>query len=407
MLAATPPTGPLLGLRVLDLTHLLSGPYCSMVLADLGADVVKVEPLNGELIRTVGRAGSDTQQFGPYFQSINRGKRSIAIDLRRPEGREVLLRLAEHADALLENFRSNVMDKLGLGFETLHEINPRLVYGCVRGFGDHRTGEGPLLDWPGYDIVAQAMGGLTELTGAADGPPRQTGAAVGDIFPGTLLATGVLAAVMSVRAGGVGQLVDVAMYDSVVALCERSVYQYSSTGQAPTRIGNAHPMFEPFGLFECDDGWVAMAAPCEPYWSELCGLVDIPDLAYDARFATTSDRREYGADLQRMLAPWFARRRVADVVELFGGRVPVGPVNTAADIYADPQLAAREMLVALEHPGQCEPTTVAGCPIKFTETPALVARRAPLLGEHTAAILAEAGYVRAEADALYADDVVR
>jgi len=399
------PGGPLAGVRVVDLTQMLAGPYCSMLLSDMGADVVKVEPPTGDFIRMAGPQRASGEAYGGYFQSINRGKRSVVLDLREPAGRVALLALVQDADVVLENFRAGVMEKLGVPYERLREVNPKLVYGCIRGFGDPRTGASPYADWPAYDIVAQAMGGLMGVTGEADGEPMKVGPGVGDIFPGALLTAGVLAALTHVRAGGDGQMVDVSMYDSIVSLCERIVYQYSCSGVSPSRQGNTHPIFEPYGVYRCADGWVALAAPNDAYWTTLCRLMARDDLLSEPLFATVELRRVNATSLRMELSAWFAHHTVEEVVTRIGGHVPVGPVHMAENLFHDPHLKAREMLVDLEHPGTDTTVTVAGNPIKFTETPHPVTRRAPLLGEHTDEVLTVAAMRIEDGAALRRSDV--
>jgi crotonobetainyl-CoA:carnitine CoA-transferase CaiB-like acyl-CoA transferase len=389
--------GPLHGLRVIDLTRMLAGPYCTMLLADLGADVVKVEPLDGDGTRTTGPFAEDDglRAYGGYFQSVNRNKRGIALDLKQEPGRAVLMRLAEGADVLVENFRTGVMDRLGLGYETLAQANPRLVYAAVRGFGDPRTGESPYRDWPAFDVTAQAFGGFMGITGPAPGQPQKAGPGIGDLFPATLAALGVVAAVHHAQSSGRGQFVDVAMYDGVLALCERIVYQYSYGGAVPTQQGNGHPLFCPFDVFATSDGFVTIAAPEDGQWAFLVEAMGRPDLG-DDRYATKEARIMRQDDVRGAVSGWAGARTTAEVLRALGGRVPVGPVQTVADIFADPHVRARDMLVEVEQPGSGSRRAIAGSPIKLTLTPTAVRRRAPLLGEHTDEVLAEAGYSEAE-----------
>jgi crotonobetainyl-CoA:carnitine CoA-transferase CaiB-like acyl-CoA transferase len=385
--------GPLAGLRVVDLTRMLAGPYCTMLLADLGADVVKVEPPEGDTTRRTPPfpPGDELRAFGGYFASINRGKRSIVLDLKAERDRDVLARLAADADVLVENFRPGVMDRFGLSYETLRERNPRLVYACVRGFGDPRTGESPYADWPAFDVSAQAFGGLMGITGTEDGTPIKTGPGVGDVFPAALTAVGILAAVRHAERTGEGQLVDVSMVDGVLSLCERIVYQYSFGGEVPRQQGNTHPLLCPFDVFRTADGWVSIAAPGDGQWRALAELIGRPEMARDPRFAEGPTRARNGDEVRRAVSAWAEARPTAEVVRVLGGKVPVGPVNSVEDVFSDPHFAAREMLVEVEHPGAPEPVTIAGAPIKLTETPSGVRRRAPLLGEHTDEILEEVG----------------
>jgi len=390
-------SGPLAGVRVLDLTQMLAGPYCTMLLADLGADVVKVEPPSGDMTRATGpfRAQDGPEGLGGYFQSVNRNKRSVVLDLKDDDGRRALLALARGADLLVENYAVGVMDRLGLAYERLQLENPRLVYVCLRGFGDPRTGRGPYTDWPSFDIVAQAMGGLVGITGPGPEQPLKAGAGVGDIFPATLAAIGALAALHHARATGEGQLVDVSLTDGVLALCERIVYQHSYGGAVPRPQGNTHPLLCPFEVLATRDGHVAIAAPSDRHWRVLAEAIGRPEWARDERFATNFARSGNAAAVRDALRGWCGARTTAEVVAALGGRVPIGPVHDAAAIAADPHVAAREMRVAVEQPGSDEPVFVAGAPIKLTRTPAAVRRRAPSLGEHTDEVLAELNHQEA------------
>ncbi|PRZ44137.1 crotonobetainyl-CoA:carnitine CoA-transferase CaiB-like acyl-CoA transferase [Antricoccus suffuscus] len=379
----TETNGPLHGIKVLDLTAMLAGPYATMLLADLGADVVKVEPPDGDNTRAVGpfRDGDSPEGLAGYFQSINRGKKSVVLNLRAEQDKATFLRLVEAADVVVENYSAGVMGRLGLNYEVLAEINPRLVYGTLRGFGDPRSGESPYTNWPAFDVVAQAMGGFLGITGTPDGTPIKSGPGVGDIFPGTLLALGIVSAVRHAEHTGLGQFVDIAMYDAVLALCERAVYQHSYTGAVPKQQGNSHPLLYPFDIMQTADGWIAVAANKEPHWRILVDEMGHPELATDPRYATNADRAVRNAELRPIVEPWIRARSNADLVALFGGRIPIGPVNSIADIFGDPHAKVREMLVQVEQPGSAVPVTIAGAPIKLSATPAAVRRRAPLLGE--------------------------
>lgn len=381
-------TGPLHRTRILDLTRALAGPYCTMLLADLGADVVKIESPEGDLTRAASPL-PEGAPFGGYFQSVNRNKRSVVLDLKEPNGRDTLLRLVPHADAVVENFRAGVMDRLGLSYETLRELNPALVYASVRGFGDPRGGESPYADWPAFDVTAQAWGGFMGITGTADGTPQQAGPGVGDIFPGTLLALGVVSALLHARETGEGQYVDVAMYDGVLAMCERIVPVYSYTGEVPGPQGNAHPQFCPFGIFPASDGYVSIAAPTNNHWRALCQIIGRDDLGLDDRYKNVVVRIQHRDEVIALLSEWTRERTKRQIVEALGGTVPVGPVNSVEDIVADPHTAARSMLAEVEQPGTDHPVLVPNSPIKLTRTPAGVRHRAPLLGEHTEEVLRE------------------
>ncbi|MGY1644195.1 CaiB/BaiF CoA transferase family protein [Geodermatophilus sp. SYSU D00703] len=389
-------TGPLAGLRVVDLTQVLSGPFCTMLLADLGADVVKVEPPAGDVARRWGPpVGSpddettrDDASYGGYFASVNRNKRSICLDLKSVDGRQTLLDLLADADVVVENFRVGVMDRFGLAYEQLHERFPKLVYASIRGFGDPRTGRSPYADWPAFDIIAQAMGGVMGVTGTDVDHPVKVGPGVGDIFPAVLAAVGILAAVRHAETTGSGQLVDVAMYDSVLALTERIVYQHSITGISPSPQGNTHPLLCPYGVVRTADGFVTVATPSDHHWELLTEMVGRPELGTDPRFATNAARLRSSDEVYGIVEDWSRPRSTSDVVSALAGRIPCGPVNTAADLAADPHVAARDMIVQVDHPAG-RMIGIAGTPIKFTGTPSSHFVRAPLLGEHTAEILEE------------------
>ena len=307
--------GALAGVKVLDLTQMLAGPYCTMMLADQGAEVVKVEPVDGDPTRQFGpfRADDARRDFGGYFQSTNRNKRSLSIDLKAPEGRGLFLGLAREADIVVENFRAGVMDRLGLGYETLAADNPRLVYAAIRGFGDPRTGASPYVDRPAFDVVAQAMGGAMSITGVDARSPLKIGPGVGDIFPAALAAFGILAALHHARATGEGQFVDVAMYDGIVAMCERIVYQYSYTGRAPAPEGNQHPILCPFGTFPASDGAVTIGCPRDPFWVELVDAMGRPELRDDPRFATNDARLAHAAETVAIVEAWTRPRTKAQI----------------------------------------------------------------------------------------------
>jgi crotonobetainyl-CoA:carnitine CoA-transferase CaiB-like acyl-CoA transferase len=401
--------GPLSDLRVIDLTLMLSGPFCTMLLADLGADVVKIEPPHGDLTRRAGpfREDDELHAFGGYFHSINRNKRSVVLDLKTERGKELLERLVVGADVLVENFRPRVMDRLGLSYEHFRERNPRLVYASIRGFGDPRTGESPYVDWPAFDVTAQAMGGFMGITGMPDGDPTKAGPGVGDIFPAALGAVGILAAAHHAAETGEGQYVDVAMYDGVLSLCERIVYQYSYTGEIPRPQGNTHPILSPFDVFRTRDGWATIAAPTENHWRLLCELMGRPEAAGDERFENNYVRARNSDAVRELVGEWTATLTNDELLVAIGGRVPVAPVNAVDDIFADEHARVREMLVSVEQPGSAEPVTLAGTAIKLTETPGGIYRRGPLLGEHTDEVLAELGLAEAELGELRETGVVK
>ena len=390
-------TGPLADLRILDLTQALAGPFCTMLLADLGADVIKVEPPLGDMARLLGPHPDDrgTCDYGGYFASINRNKRSIVLDLKTEADRDAFLLLAETVDAVVENARVGVFDRLGLGYEVLRTRNPRIVYAAIRGFGDPRTGESPYADWPAFDIVAQSMGGMVATTGPSESRGMPAGASVGDLFPGTLAALGLVSAVHAAGRSGEGQFLDVAMYDGVLLLCENIVYTFSATGRVQRPKGFGHAALSPFDVYETKDGAAAIAAPKDEQWKALCEVIDRPDLVDDERTCNVLVRASNRELVNQAILAWTRRATTREVVAALARRVPVGPVNTAADIFVDPHARIRGMLVEVEQPGSNRPITLAGPPIKLTRTPSGIYRRPPKLGEHGEEILAEARIRRA------------
>jgi len=374
-------------LRVLDLTQVLAGPYCTMLLADMGADVVKVERPGGDLIRRNPpfAADSEGEAYGGYFQSVNRGKRSLELDLGDEDDRADFLRLVESADVVVENYRAGTMETFDLEYETLREHNPQLIYSSIRGFGDPRTGESPRQGQPSFDLIAQALGGVMSITGQPDGPPTKVGPGIGDLFTAVLNCTGILAAVHHRERTGEGQHVDTAMYDAMISMCERAIYQHSYTDEVPGRRGNSHPTLFPYDAFEAADGYVVTAAFGDGHWTALCRAMERPDLAaeYDSGEARMANREELRAEI----AAWTAEQRTAAIVDTLEGDVPAAPVQNTADIFEDEHVHAREMLQEVEQPGADRSVTIAGSPIKFSETASEPGGRAPLLDEHREELL--------------------
>ncbi len=384
------------GLTVIDLTRALAGPFCSMLLADQGANVIKVEaPDIGDGTRKMVPFAPDVEDrepYGGYFQSVNRNKLSIVIDLKSQDGKQIIRKLVSSADVLVENFRTGVMDGLGLSYESLHEINPKLVYAAVRGFGDPRTGKSPYGDWPAYDVIAQAMGGMMSITGIKDGAPLKVGPGVGDLIPATLAAFGILSALHHANETGEGQFIDVAMYDAVLSFSERIVPQHSYTGEVPAPEGNAHPTLCPFGVFPAEDGWVSIACPGDHFWKVLATTMGRADMISDERYRNNWLRVQHMDDVIEIVSAWTAAHTKAKLTEILGGKIPFGPVNNAADLFVDPHVAARDMLVEVEQPGSAHKFAITNTPIRMTKTQGGVTTRAPLLGEHTDQILAKAGF---------------
>lgn len=403
------PAGALGDVLVLDLTQMLAGPFVTMMLADQGARVIKIEPPGGDATRlfgpfTPGQVGVPEGGYGGYFGSTNRNKESIVLDLKSDEGRAILKRLVAKADILVENFRAGVMERLGIGYETLAEINPRLVYGTIRGFGDPRSGRSPYADWPAYDIVAQAMGGIISITSPTPGgPPTKIGPGVGDLIPAMQCAFGILAALHRSRATGRGQFVDVAMVDGVLAACERPVFQYSYDGIPPGPEGNSHPLLCPYGLFPAKDGWVAIGCPHDEFWRLLVRTIGQPELAEDERYRLTRDRVARRSEVEGLVTAWTSARTKDEITKVLGGKIPFGPVRSFDEIFDDPHIAARNMLAEVEVPGVTDRKfQVAGTAVKLSETPGSVRTRAPLTGEHTEKVLGELGFDAGEIERLRA-----
>jgi formyl-CoA transferase/CoA:oxalate CoA-transferase len=375
---------PLEGVLVIDFTRVLSGPYCTMQLADLGARVIKIEhPVRGD----------DTRAWGPpfvrhesaYFLSINRNKESLTLDLKRPEAERIIDRLLRRADVLVENFRPGTMDRLGLSYGTLSGVYPKLVYCSISGFG----ATGPRAAEAGYDAVMQAEGGLMSITGAADGPPFRLGVAIADIVTGMFAAQGVLAALLARERTGRGQHVDIGMLDAVTALLTYQAGNYFATGTTPPRMGNRHPTIVPYETFAAADGDFVLAIGNDEQFKRMCEALGQPALASDPRFATNATRVEHYAALKPALDRIFATWNREDLVKAFiGAGVPCGGVRTVAETLADPQLTARNMIATVQHPTAGD-IRVLGTPVKLSETPGDVRFAPPTLGQHTEAILRE------------------
>lgn len=394
---AAGPTGPLRGLRILDVTHALAGPYGSLLLADLGADVIKVEPPSGELVRFTGPWVLDDEErlYSGRYANRNRNKRSICLDLADEADRETFLQLVETADGLIENMRAGVLDRLGVGWEDCQARNPRLVYVAVRGFGDPRTGNSPYTDWPAFDPIAQAMGGIVSATGEDADHPVRVGAPIGDTVPGLFGALGMVSAIFHARQSGQGQFVDVAMVDAMMALSESSQLTWSYMGKPQKPAGNAMDGISPFDIYRTADGHCAIAAPTDRMWPLLCEAIGRPDLVEDPRTKDNRQRVRNRDIVDGAVGGWAAQHATMDIVAALGDKVPVGPVMGPAEWVHDPHVAAREMLVRIDHPHH-RPTVHLNCPVKFTETPAGVWMRPAILDEHGPELRAELA-ARAEA----------
>jgi len=393
---------PLAGLKVLSFEIQVAGPYCTMMLADQGADVIKVErPGSGDTAR--GGApmltGEDGERRSGYFLRFNRNKRSITLDLKQESGRDLFRQLAAESDVVVENFRPGLLDEMGLGYADLSADHPELIYASISGFGSMEGFTGPYSGRPSYDIVAQAMGGLMHTCGQADGPPTWLGVALGDIVSGMNAAHAISLALLQRERTGVGQYIDVSMYDTIVALADRSVNAYALAGDVLHR-GRERYM-APWGPFECSDGWVALIVATERDWGRFCAAIDRPDLE-TAEGATSGPERAAAMDgeLGDTIRAWFAARTRAEATDrLLAAGLPVGPVQTAEDIHACPQIAARELIVDVPDP-VVGTARLVGTPFKLSGNTTPIARAAPLLGEHSDDILAELGHDPAHIDAL-------
>ncbi|MFV0512123.1 MAG: CaiB/BaiF CoA transferase family protein [Jhaorihella sp.] len=383
-------TGALSDIRVLDLTQMLAGPFCTMLLADQGAEVIKVEPVTGDPTRDFGPHVEGSQHYGGYFQSTNRNKLSLALDLKSALGRDIFVDLVRGADVVVENFRPGVMERLGLAYETLAQANPRLVYAAIRGFGDPRTGESPYQSWPSYDVVAQATGGFISINGTETAELHKAGPGIGDIAPALFAAFGIVSALHETRRSGQGQFLDVAMMDAVLSLTERIVYQHSYTGEIPGPEGNLHPLLSPFGVFAASDGQITIACPKDHFWRDLTELMGHPELGQHPDYARNEDRLRNREQVREIIERWTRVRSKKEIAGLLGGRVPFGPVNHAGDLAEDAHVRARDMLWHVPHPGIDRRVAIAGTPVKFARTPAPDPRRAPVLGEHSEAVLSSA-----------------
>ena len=378
-------SGPLEGVRILDLTWVLAGPFASMVLCDLGADVIKVErPPIGDVARMTAPLVNGESC---YFLSVNRGKRSIAIDLKNEAGRDLFLRLVKRVDVVMENFTPGTMEALGLGYDVLSQCNPRLIYAATSGFG--QTGPDRLR--PALDIIAQGMGGIMSITGEPGGPPVRPGTSLGDIAAGLFTAIGVLAALHERERSGRGQMIDVAMLDCQISILENAFARYFATGEVPGPIGTRHPVATPFQAFPTRDGYIVLALSwgVENQWELFCATIGRPDLIDDLRFDTGPLRTEHHAELEPILIEAMKEKTTAEWVREFDAiGLPCGPLNNVAQAAALLQVKAREMLVEVEHP-RIGRFPLPNTPVKLSRTPGGVRGPSPGLGQHTDEVLRE------------------
>ncbi len=393
-----PAAGPLAGIVVADLSTVLAGPYCTMLLGDLGADVIKVEPLDGDVTRTWGPpwVGQGPSRTAAYYLATNRNKRSLRLDLKRPEGADVLRRLIGRSDVLVENFRVGALERLGFGERVLAELQPSLVHLAITGFGP----DGPEASTPGYDFIAQALGGLMSVTGGTDaegGEPTKVGVAISDVVTGLFGAVSVLGALVgreraAAAAAGGGQRIDVSLIASTLAVLINQAQNAFVTGQAPTRRGNAHPNIVPYETFATADGEIAVGVGSERQWPRFCEALGLAGLADDPRFATNGDRVSNRDELRPVLAARLATRSTAEWLDaLRASEIPAGPVLDVVEAFASPAAQARRMTVEVEHP-VLGPIRQVGLPFELSGSPASIRVPPPLLGEQTDEILGWLGY---------------
>lgn len=374
--------GALDGIRVLDLTRALAGPYCTMFLGDMGAEIVKVEQPG---------VGDDSRGWGPpfinkesaYFLAINRNKKSLAIDMKTNQGVELVRRLADKADVIIENFRPGTMDRFGLGEAELRTRNPRLIYASLSGFGS----DGPMKDWPGYDLVIQAWGGFMSITGRPDGEPTKVAVAIIDIVAGLMLGKAIIAALFARERTGVGQRVDSSLLEAEVACLIPYGSDYLASGKVPGRNGNAHPNIVPYQSFNTADGYMVIGAASEGNWQRLCQAIEKSELADDPRFARNAQRVAHRQELIAILTDIFLQRDTASWIRLLSDAgIPCAPVQTIDQVFSNPQVLCRDMLLEVDHPAAGK-VRMAGMPVKFSGTPASLRLPPPMLGQHSEEVL--------------------
>lgn len=389
------------GVRVLDVTQVMAGPFCSLLLADMGADVIKIEKLKG---------GDDSRRMGPpfikgesaAFLAMNRNKRSLALDLKQPKGQAIFRRLAAQADILVENFRPGTLESLGLGYGTLSAGHPELIYCSISGFGQ----TGPYRERGGFDLVTQGMSGLMSITGQPGQPPVKVGVPITDLNAGMYAAYGVLCAYIHRLRTGQGQLVDTSLLEAGIAYTVWESAMYFATGLTPRPMGSAHRLAAPYQAFRTADGYLNIGAANQANWEKLCHMLERPDLLTDPRFCDNPTRTSHAAELAVELEQVFVKRPTAEwLARMDEAGVPAGPLNDMPAVYADPHVQAREMMVELEHPTAGRIKNI-GIPVKLSATPGAIRRPAPTLGQHTDEILGELGLSRDEIGALRASRVV-
>ncbi len=387
--------GPLAGMKVIELAHIMAGPACGMMLADMGADVIKVEKPDGDDSRRF--LPPDINGESAAYMMMNRNKRGIALNLKDPDAIAVLRTLLDSADVVIENYRHDTMERLGLGYDTLRQSNPALVYCAISGFG--RTG--PYAERGGFDLIAQGMSGLMSITGEGPGrPPVKPGAPISDITAGFLAALGCVSAYSHAQKTGQGQVVDTSLFEAGISLTYWQSAIAFATGEAPGALGSAHPLNAPYQSFRTRDGWINIGAANQRNWMRLLEVIEAPDLGADPRFGTNRDRMEHLDELVPILEEHLSARDTSDWLDrMEAAGLPAGPVMNIPEMHRDPQALARDMIVETQHP-TAGPVKAIGLPIKFGDTPGGVTRPAPTLGQHGAEILSEHGYAQDRIDAL-------
>jgi len=389
---------PLSGIQVLDLTRIVSGPFCTMMLADFGANVIKVEAPGGDPSRVTGIMGKGEN---PYFVNMNRNKRAITVNLKTESGKAIIRRLAQSSDVLVENFRPGVMERLGLGYETLKQINPGLIYASVTGFGK----SGPYKDRPAFDFIAQAISGFMSLNGSSDMPPLRVGIPISDTIAGLYTAFGIVAALRRRDIDGQGQEVQCAMVDGLMSMFTFASGAYFATGNLPPRNGNDHMVVSPYGVFQAVDGPLAIAPSTERNWRQLCAALDIDDLPGDSRFDTAENRRAHRAEINAIIQARIQTQPRAHWIDILNqASVPCGPIHDLAQAFTDPQVMHQQMVIESNQPKG--PVKMMGFPVKLSRTSARLRRPSPQPCEHTREVLKEIGYSEAEIDRLKVEKAV-
>ncbi|GHU29292.1 CoA transferase [Betaproteobacteria bacterium] len=399
-------TGPLNGFKILDFTRAYAGPYATMMLADMGATVIKIEPPEGDPTRQLGPYLNKEDKdcgLGGFNSSVNRNKRSISLNLKNPDAQKVAQELAKECDALILNFSTpKIMSKYNLDYDTIKKINPKIVYVSISGYGTNRIVPSLYEGKPTIDMMMQAESGTLSITGSPDGEMYKVGPGIGDTYTGTCAIVAMLAALLHTKQTGVGQFIDIAMMDSMVMLSERILYQYAYTGVSPKPIGNRHPLQSPYSLYHTSDGAIVLAAFPDRYWDRLVEAMDLDILRNDPRFKTKETRLQNQDELDKVIEGWTSTRTKAEAMKVLDKQgCLAAPVNTAADLFSNEQIAKREMLVEVEgHPKTKQKVKITGTPFKFSETAAQIYHRAPLNGEDSVDLLQQLGYDKTKIDEL-------